>query len=130
MTLVLAALIHGEDRSRVLSPTWEPLAELNTVKPLHPMIQAVARGGFWEKQPPAIKGSGYVVESLEAALWAFNDASDFEEAVLKGINLGHDTDTTAAVVGQFAGAFWGESGIPLSLREGLARFDNVDKALA
>jgi ADP-ribosylglycohydrolase len=130
MTLVLAALIHGKNRNQVLSPTWEPLVELNAVKPLHPLILAVASGSFREKQLAAIKGSGYVVESLEAALWAFHDAGDFEEAVLKGINLGHDTDTTGSVAGQFAGAFWGESGIPLILREELTRYDNVDKALA
>lgn len=129
MALVLSALIHGEDRSKVLSPTWEPLAELNAAKPLHPLIQAVAHGTFREKTPPVIRGSGWVVESLEAALWAFHSASSFEEAVLKAVNLGHDSDTTAACCGQFAGAWFGESGIPASLRQGLARYDMLDEAL-
>lgn len=129
MALVLSALIHGEDRNTVLSPTWEPLAELNAAKPLHPLILAVANGSFREKQPPAIRGSGWVVQSLEAALWAFHDASNFEESVLKGVNLGDDADTTGAVCGQLAGAFWGESGIPAALREGLARYDMLDAAL-
>jgi len=66
---------------------------------------------------------------LEAALWAFHDARSFEEAVLKGVNLGDDADTTGAVCGQFAGAFCGESGIPASLREGLARYDMLNDAL-
>ena len=129
MALVLSALIHGEDRSKVLSPTWGPLAELNDIKPLHPLVLAVARGSFREKQPPTIRGSGWVVQSLEAALWAFHEASSFEEAVLKAVNLGDDADTTGAVCGQFAGAFWGESGIPSSLREGLARQDMLNEAL-
>jgi ADP-ribosyl-[dinitrogen reductase] hydrolase len=129
MALVLSALIHGEDRNKVLSPSWGPLAELNAAKPLHPLILAVAHGSFREKQPPAIRGSGWVVQSLEAALWAFHDASNFEEAVLKAVNLGFDADTTGACCGQFAGAFWGESGIAAHLRQGLARYDMLDDAL-
>jgi|GEM_PF-2538416 len=58
------------------------------------------------------------------------DAGDFEEAVLKAVNLGDDADTTGAVCGQLAGAFWGESRIPESLRSGLARTDMIESALA
>ena len=79
----------------------------------------MAAGSFREKQPPAIVGSGYVVKSLEAALWAFHSATDFRQAVLRAVNFG---DTTGAVCGQLAGACWGESGIPVEWREGwLAR---------
>jgi ADP-ribosylglycohydrolase len=130
MALVLSGLIHGEDRSTVLSASWEPLRRLRAVKPLHPLIDEVANGSFKEKHPPAISGSGWVVQSLEAALWAFHHANSFEEAVLKAVNLGDDADTTGAVAGQFAGAYWGESGIPAALREGLARYDMLDAALA
>jgi ADP-ribosylglycohydrolase len=129
MAIVLSALICNEDRNKVLSASWEPVTELNTDKPLHPLILAVANGSFREKAPPAIRGSGWVVESLEAALWAFHDAKSFEEAVLKAVNLGNDADTTGAVCGQLAGAFWGESGISASLRQGLARYDMLNEAL-
>ena len=74
-------------------------------------------------------GSGYVVKSLEAALWAFHDATDFREAVLRAVNLGDDADTTGAVCGQLAGAYWGESGIPAEWRDGLARPEMIEKAL-
>ena len=57
-----------------------------------------------------------MVKSLEAALWAFHDAKDFREAVLRAVNLGDDADTTGAVCGQLAGAYWGESGIPAGWR--------------
>jgi ADP-ribosyl-[dinitrogen reductase] hydrolase len=70
-----------------------------------------------------------VVKSLEASLWAFHDAVNFEEAVLKAVNLGDDADTTGAICGQLAGAYWGESGISESLRSGLARMDLLEKAL-
>jgi ADP-ribosylglycohydrolase len=129
MAVVLCGLIHGEDRQTVLSPDWAPQVKLQAMKPLHPLVQEVADGSFRQKQPPQIRGSGWVVASLEAALWAFHDAANFEEAVLKAVNLGEDADTTGAVSGQFAGAFWGESGISESLRTGLARYDMIDHAL-
>ena len=71
-----------------------------------------------------------MVKSLEASLWAFHDADSFEEAVLKAVNLGDDADTTGAICGQLAGAYWGESKIPESLRSGLARRDLLENALA
>jgi ADP-ribosylglycohydrolase len=129
LATVLAALVRGEDRAAVLSRDWMPLRILNDIKPLHPLIQDVAEGSFHRKQPPAIEGSGWVVKSLEAALWAFHDAATFEEAVLRAVNLGDDADTTGAICGQLAGAFWGESNIPESLRSGLARIDMIEEAL-
>lgn len=129
MAIILAGLIHGLDREQVLSPAWEPLQRLMAHSPLHPAVDAVAVGSFRKLQPPAIQGSGYVVKSLEAALWAFHDAEDFEQAVLKAVNLGDDADTTGAVCGQLAGAYWGEQGIPAAWREGLARKDLIESAL-
>lgn len=129
LVTVLAALIHGEDRDAVLSPNWNPLHQLNDIKPLHPLIQEIGLGSFRQKRPPTIKGSGWVVKSLEASLWAFHDAESFEDAVLKAVNLGDDADTTGAICGQLAGAFWGESNIPQSLRSGLARMDMLEQAL-
>ena len=73
--------------------------------PLHPEIHAVAASSFRLRQPPEIRGSGYVAKSLEAALWAFHDAGDYRETVLKAANLDDDSDTTAAVCGQLAGAY-------------------------
>jgi ADP-ribosylglycohydrolase len=129
LATVLAALIQGEDRKEVLSPDWKPLQTLNDIKPLHPLIQEVAEGSYRHKQPPVIEGSGWAVKSLEAALWAFHDAASFEEAVLRAVNLGDDADTTGSICGQLAGAYWGESNIPGSLRSGLARMDMLEEAL-
>jgi ADP-ribosyl-[dinitrogen reductase] hydrolase len=128
--LVLAGLINGIDRDEVLAPNWAPLGRLKEIYPLHPSIAEVAGGGFRQKQPPEIAGSGYVVKTLEAALWAFHDAEDFRSAVLRAVNLGDDADTTGAVCGELAGAYWGESGIPRAWRENLARRDMIERALA
>jgi len=127
--MVLAAMMQGIDRDEVLDANWKGLRDLREVHAFHREIADVAEGSFRRKQPPEIVGSGYVVKSLEAALWAFHDARDFREAVLRAVNLGDDADTTGAVCGQLAGAYWGESGIPLEWRKGLARPEMIEKAL-
>ena len=79
---------------------------------LVPEIAEIAAGSYREKNPPQIVGTGYVVKSLEAALWAFYRSSTFERGALLAGNLGNDADTTAAVFGQLAGAFYGAEAIP------------------
>jgi ADP-ribosylglycohydrolase len=127
--LVLCGLMHGLPREVVLADNWPPLAELEDLQPLHPELREVAHGSFRRKSPSEIVGSGYVVESLEAALWAFHQAKDFREAALLAVNLGDDADTTGAVCGQLAGAHWGESGIPAQWRDELARREMIEEAL-
>src|ERR687892_1011428 len=85
-----------------------------------PKITMIAQGEYRDKSVGEIRGTGYVVESLEAALWCFLQTDTFEEAILKAANLGDDADTTAAICGQVAGAFYGESGIPNKWLERLA----------
>ncbi|WP_201834921.1 ADP-ribosylglycohydrolase family protein [Microvirga zambiensis] len=69
--------------------------------------------GFRPGQPrDEVRGTGYVVASLHAAIWAVSRTTSFETAVLLAANLGEDADTTAAVAGQIAGALYGLSGIP------------------
>lgn len=72
-----------------------------------------------------VRGSGYVVESLEAALWCFQTTSSFRECVLRAANLGDDADTTAAVAGQLAGAYYGLAAIPEEWRNKLARREEI-----
>ncbi len=129
MTIVLCGLIEGRPREEVLDPEWEPLRRAREIAPFHPEIAEVAEGSFRRKHPPEIVGSGYVVKTLEAALWAFHDAKDFREAVLRAVNLGDDADTTGAVCGQLAGAYWGEAGIPREWLEGLAERGMIERAL-
>jgi ADP-ribosylglycohydrolase len=93
---------------------------------LVPEIAEIADGSFKERKPPDIVGSGYVVKSLEAALWAFYNSQDFREGCLMAANLGDDADTTAAVYGQLAGAYYGESGIPQAWREKLAKSSIIE----
>lgn len=114
--LIVGAL-RGVPKDDLLSPP--PLDFLT------PEIRAVAEGSFKRRQPPAIRGTGYVVESLEAALWAFYHGKDFREGSLLAVNLGDDADTTGAVYGQLAGAFYGVEGIPAEWRERVAMGDLI-----
>jgi ADP-ribosyl-[dinitrogen reductase] hydrolase len=127
--VLLCGLMHGLPREEVLAPDWEPLQRARKTLPLHPAIAEVAAGSFARRRPPQIRGSGYVVQTLEAALWAFHDARDFREAVLRAVNLGDDADTTGAVCGQLAGACFGESGIPREWLRGLRGRDQIDPIL-
>jgi len=83
-------------------------------------IVAIARGAYQGKSEGDISGSGYVVDSLEAAMWCFVHTHSFEEAILMAANLGDDADTTAAVCGQIAGAYYGARQIPAPWIERLA----------
>lgn len=123
LTVVLAGLINGVDRDVVLNDS------LYMLPSLHPNVMNVVKGSYREKNPPDIKGGGYVVDSLEAALWAFYKANNFREAVLAAVNLGDDADTTGAVCGQLAGAYWGYEGIPQEWRDGLAKSDYIQSIL-
>jgi ADP-ribosylglycohydrolase len=106
LAALTAALIRGESWERVVDPAFW------TQGPLHPEVEAIARGSWRGREPPAIKGSGYSVAALEAAIWAVAGAADFREAILRAANLGDDADTTAAIAGQLAGARHGATGIP------------------
>jgi ADP-ribosyl-[dinitrogen reductase] hydrolase len=79
-------------------------------------VRAIAAGDYCYKVESRIRGSGYVIDCLEAAAWCFWHAESYREAVLRAANLGDDADTTAAVCGQIAGAFYGEEGIPQAWR--------------
>jgi ADP-ribosylglycohydrolase len=93
---------------------------------LHPKIEAIAHGSFRTKEPPEIKGGGYVVESLEAALWALDRSQDFRHGALLAVNLGDDADTTGAVYGQVAGAVYGATSIPADWRDTLTMRELIE----
>lgn len=109
---ILAAAIQGKPLTDVLSASCG--------HPLCDGVQAIIEGSWWGKHRDGIRSSGYVLHSLEAALWCVGSSGSFSEAVLKAVNLGDDADTTAATVGQLAGAFYGLLGIPERWRTTLA----------
>ena len=117
-TLLVGALT-GDDKETLLSGSyWPPAWDLEP-EPLIGKIAGVAGGSFKDRNPPDIKGTGYVVDALEAALWAFHNSDDFREGALLAVNLGDDADTTGAIYGQIAGAYYGVESIPAAWRERL-----------
>lgn len=90
-----------------------------------PSLEPIARGAYRKKDAGQVKGTGHVVASLEAALWCFHKSSSFEEAILAAANLGDDADTTAAVCGQVAGAYYGLEGIPTEWLAKLAQRERI-----
>lgn len=123
---VLVGSLGGASREELLSERYCPLPGYWDADPLDPAIDEIACGSFKVRQPPEIKGSGWVVKSLEAALWAFYRAEDFRHGCLLAVNLGDDADTTAAIYGQLAGAYFGESGIPAHWRTRLALRERIE----
>lgn len=72
-----------------------------------------------------IKSSGYVIDTLEAAIWCILITNNYKDAVLKAVNLGHDTDTTGAVTGGLAALIYGMDNIPKEWINTLARKDDI-----
>ena len=112
LSAIIAGAINGATKDELLSECYCPIDDYWENNPLTPSIDDIARGSFKDKEPPDIRGTGYVVQSLEAALWAFNKGNTFEEGCLLAVNLGDDADTTGAIYGQIAGAYFGEQGLP------------------
>ena len=96
------------------------------LRELAPRIAEITAGPFAVKHPPDVTGEGYVVRSIEAALWAFHRSDSFRDGALLAVNLGDDADTTGAIYGQIAGAFHGERGIPAEWRAKLALREEIE----
>ena len=110
----------------MLSAHYSPVPHYWQEYPLAAEIDEIAAGSFKRRNPPEIRGSGYVVKSLEAALWAFYQSVSFREGCLLAVNLGDDAHTTGAVYGQLAGAFYGAQGIPQEWRTRLAQRELIE----
>jgi ADP-ribosyl-[dinitrogen reductase] hydrolase len=101
---LIASALEGASKAELRQL---PLASFS-----QPKVASIGRGDFLGLSEADIKGSGYSVQSLEAALWCFHHTDSFEAAILRAANLGDDADTTAAITGQLAGAYYGVRGIP------------------
>jgi ADP-ribosyl-[dinitrogen reductase] hydrolase len=105
LAAMICAALSGASKDKVLFGQDQSLF-------CSPKVRAIAAGDYRNKSTEAISGSGYVIHCLEASAWCFWQSKSFRDAVLLAVNLGDDADTTGAVCGQIAGAFYGEDGIP------------------
>jgi ADP-ribosylglycohydrolase len=127
---LLLAAIGGMPKRELLNNDYEPAVKCFVANPLAEKVAEIARGSFQAKEPPQIRGSGYVIHTLEAALWAFHSTDNFRDGALAVVNLGEDADTTGAVFGQIAGAYYGADGIPAEWREKLAMRELIEQRAA
>jgi ADP-ribosylglycohydrolase len=118
--------LRGASKEELLAENATPSAHSWNDFPLCSEIADIGSGSFKRKQPPQIRGTGYVVHSLEAALWAFHHSHDFRSGCLLAANLGDDADTTAAIYGQIAGAHYGHRDIPVTWLTKLAHRAKIE----
>ncbi|WP_432455614.1 MULTISPECIES: ADP-ribosylglycohydrolase family protein [unclassified Agarivorans] len=116
LSLLLLSLIEGGDKQSFHHIAYTPQSD---------EISRIKAGEFLEKPYAALTGSGYVIESLESALWCFINSDDFESCVLAAANLGNDADTTAAIAGQLAGAYYGHQNIRQDWRQALHQHQQI-----
>jgi hypothetical protein len=118
---LIAAALQGENKKTLLANSFHfDHKEWFNNEQLHPSIMEIVGGSYRKKggHSDGIRGKGYIVRSLEAALWAFwSDGDSFKKGVLAAVNLGDDTDTTAAIYGQLAGAYYGYQKLPEKWRK-------------
>lgn len=115
---IIVRALSGKPKDEVALPDRESFQG-------SPKIVAIARGDYLRKTESEIRGSGYMVESLEAALWCFMHTDTFRDAILRSANLGDDADTTAAVCGKIAGAYYGELAIPRTWLNKLTMYEEI-----
>ena len=119
------AALDGVGKSDLLAAKYSPAGQWDDLGPWHDEIEEVAGGSFKRREPPEIQGSGYVVKSIEAALWAYHKSTSFQQGALMAVNLGDDADTTGAIYGQLAGAFYGIDAIPAAWTQRIALRDDI-----
>lgn len=108
----LAALLCGAKKEHLSNLLRTRKWTRNGAELLTPALQRLVRGDYLTLSADHIDASGYCVDTLRAALWAFYQEETYAASVLKVVNLGGDTDTTGAVCGALCGAHYGATGIP------------------
>ncbi len=129
--LIVGAL-NGEPKEKLLHQYYSPVADYWDKYDLDATVKYVISGSYKTKNPPEIKAGGYVIDTLEAALWAFYHSISFEDGCIKAVNLGNDADTVGAVYGQLAGAYYGVDKIPSRWLDKIARrslIEHISKEL-
>ena len=146
----LSSLTHGHEISllgcRIYCDLYEMLIEGKSIKETHRELpvdiynryydeaigcyKRIVDGSIFELGEDSIKSSGYIVDTLEAAIWCLANSCNYKEAVIKAVNLGGDTDTIAAITGSLAGIVYGSDSIPSEWLELLKQRSYIDKMTA
>ncbi|MFY7999038.1 MAG: ADP-ribosylglycohydrolase family protein [Candidatus Kapaibacteriota bacterium] len=125
MSGIITGILRGHAKEKVLSDLYNPFGDDWTDHNFCDEVAQVASGSFKQNVPHDITGSGFVADTLEAALWAFYRTNDFETGAILAVNLGGDADSTGAVYGQIAGAYYGVNAIPRRWRDVVVKKDII-----
>lgn len=120
---VLRELLNNPDKSSV----HKGIDCARSVRPFGCYYDRVFSGEMETLNRKNIKSSGYVVDSLEAAIWCLLTTDSYAECVLRAVNLGGDTDTIAAIAGGLAGALYGLDAIPANWVDGLRKKESIEE---
>ncbi len=131
-SMVLSGLIigavNGKSKEELLSCSYaKELFDCLDNYTFHEEVERVIEGSYKDKSRDQISSSGYVINTLESALWAFYHTNSFEEGLILVVNLGHDSDTVGAVYGQLAGSYYGIEAIPERFKRNLMNYDLIEK---
>ena len=102
--MILCRLISGDN--------WEQILPYPSETNWLEEVSLLSSCNWRDKSEEEVQSTGYVIHTLEAALWCVDTTNSFQDAVLKAVNLGEDADTVGAVTGQLAGARYGIEDIP------------------
>lgn len=123
-------IVNGIDKFQIYKNLQTEITELLNRHAIHPeeikLFDRLLQGTIYELTETEIRSSGYVIYTLEASIWCLMTTDNYEAATLKAVNLGDDTDTTAAVTGGLAGLLYGFDTIPESWVQQLARKDDIE----
>jgi ADP-ribosyl-[dinitrogen reductase] hydrolase len=128
--LIAAELLKGRGLEAAMAGTVQTANQHYNAPPFlaeWPHFERVFSGGLHEFPEEAIASGGYVIETLEAALWTLLTTTSYREAILKAVNLGWDTDTTAIVTGGLAGIIYGMESIPEEWLAEIKRRDEIEE---
>jgi len=123
-------LLNGEKPLEAYDAMKTIFSEYLSAMPIPPEetehFNRLIHNNIFELPEVEIESGGYVIHTLEASLWSFMTSISYEEAVLKAVNLGNDTDTTACVTGAMAGLFYGYKGIPEKWLARIKKYDEIN----
>ncbi|MEZ4883931.1 MAG: ADP-ribosylglycohydrolase family protein [Chitinophagales bacterium] len=124
-------LLEGKDKEIAysemrndISRFWEEMG-FSEIERQH--FKRVVQQDIREVEIDDLKSGGYVIEVLESSIWFFLNKNSYKEIILSIINIGHDTDTSAAIAGGLAGIYYGQKGIPEYWIASIARMEDILK---
>ena len=124
-------LFKRKDKKEAYNHTQKVVLEFAEIQGFNPkevqLFDKILKNDISTYSEGEIRGSGYVLQSLEASLWCFLNSESYSEAVLKAVNLGEDTDTTGAITGGIAGIYYGFENIPQEWVADLVRRDDIER---